>query len=81
MFDSVLLPEERGESGDLSTEGGSYVLGAVGRKISNARHQSCENDVLLDQFSESCSVRCDESQLEGTKREEADLEFDRRRQF
>ena len=70
MFDGVILAEERSEARDLRSEGGADVLRRIGGEISNARHQSCENDILLDQFGESCSTRVSMERNDAVRRDE-----------
>lgn len=54
MLDGSLLSEERSESTDLGSEGSLDVRGSVGGEVSNAREESSEDDISVDELGESC---------------------------
>jgi hypothetical protein len=53
VFLGRLLSEKRSETADLLGQSGSDVLRAIGGQGSNAREDSCEDDVSVDELSEA----------------------------
>jgi len=68
VLDGSLLSEERSESTDLGSESGLDVRGRVGGEISNAREESSEDDISVDELGESCEREIDELVRRGEER-------------